>query len=386
MRFLDRFRRAPEPEAEARAERFTHGGPVPEWLGMQSATGITVNEVTAENLATVSACVGAISSAMSSLPLRVYTRVGRGREEVDNHPVAALLRRPWGMMTGVDWVEWCMGSVLLSGNALAQIKSDGRGGVVGLRPIPWRHVQPAVLPDGAQVFNISMPGEPRRRLTAEQVFYLRDRSDDGLVGRSRISRAPDAVGNAISLQAFSAHAWKNQATPSGAVEIDAALNQASYDRLRAQFTESYSGTQHAGKVLILDNKAKWTSISVSPEDAEVLASRRFSVEELCRLFQVPPPIVQDYTHNTFTNSQQAALWFAQFSLTPWARKIEAEFSRVIFTDNASLEIDLSGLTRGDFQTRWAAWKIAVDTGVLTVDEVREIEGWGPRGNVGAPVV
>lgn len=386
MSILDLFSRKPEPPAEARAERFTHGGPVPEWLGLRSATGITVNEVTAENLATVSACVGAISSAMSSLPLRVYRRVGRGREEVDNHPVAALLRRPWGMMTGVDWVEWCMGSVLLSGNALAQIKTDGRGAVTGLRPIPWRHVQPAVLADGAQVFNISMPGEPRRRLTAEQVFYLRDRSDDGLVGRSRISRAPDAVGNAISLQDFAAHAWKNQAAPSGAVEIDGALNEASFERLRAQFSKKYEGTGNAGRVLILDNKAKWTSISVSPEDAEVLASRRFSVEELCRLFQVPPPIVQDYTHNTFTNSQQAALWFAQFSLTPWARKIEAEFSRVIFMDNASLEIDLSGLTRGDFATRWAAWKIAVDTNILTVDEVRDIEGWGPRGDMGVPVV
>ena len=386
MGLLDLFRRKPEPAAEARADRFTHGGPVPEWLGLQSATGITVNEVTAENLATVSACVGAIASAMSSLPARVYGPVGGGREELTGHPVASLLRRPWGMLTGPDWIEWLMSQVLLHGNALAEIKSDGRGTVTAMRPIQWRHVQPALLADGTQVFNVSMPGEPRRRLTGDKVFYLRDRSDDGLVGRSRISRAPDAVANAISLQAFAAHAWKNQATPSGAVEIDAALSEATFERLKAQFGERHEGTSNAGKVLILDNKATWRSISISPEDAEMLASRRFSVEELCRLFQVPPPIVQDYTHNTFTNSQQAALWFAQFSLTPWARKIEAEFSRVVFMDNASLEIDLSGLTRGDFATRWAAWKIAVDTGVLTRDEIREIEGWGPRGDAGLPVV
>lgn len=384
MGILNLFRRKAEPENRA-AERFTHGGPVPEWLGNRSATGVVINEMTAENLATVSACVGAIASAMSSLPARVYAPVGGGREELTGHPVASLLRRPWGMLTGVDWLEWLMSQVLLRGNALCEIKSDGRGVVVGLRPIPWQHVQPALLSDGAQVFNISMPGEARRRLTAEQAFYVKDRSDDGLVGRSRISRAPDAVGNAISLQAFAAHAWANQATPSGAVEIDAALSEATFERLKAQFGQKYEGVGNAGKVLILDNKAKWTSISVSPEDAEVLASRRFSVEELCRLFQVPPPIVQDYTHNTFTNSQQAALWFAQFSLTPWARKIEAEFSRVVFMDNASLEIDLSGLTRGDFATRWAAWKIAVDTNILTVDEVREIEGWGPRGDVGVNV-
>ncbi len=119
-------------------------------------------------------------------------------------------------------------------------------------------------------------------------------------------------------------------------------------------------------------------MSISPEDAEVLASRRFSVEELCRLFQVPPPIVQDYTHNTFTNSAQAALWFAQFSLATWATKIEAEFVRSVFVgDTHRLEIDLSGLTRGDFATRWAAWKIARDADILGADEIREIEGFNP---------
>jgi HK97 family phage portal protein len=376
MGILDLFRRKPEART---AERFTHGDPVPDWLGLRSATGLTVNEITAENLATVSACVGAIASAIGSLPPRVYRPSGAGREELTGHPVNRLIRAPWGLMTWPDWCEWALSQVLLHGNALAEIRSDGRGAVTGLRPIPWRHVQPATLPDGVQVFNVSMPGEQRRRLTGDQVFYLRDRSDDGLIGRSRISRAPDVFGNAIALQDFAAHSWKNQAAPSGAVEIEAALNQASFDRLRAQFAEKYQGTGNAGRVLILDNKASWRSISVSPEDAEVLASRRFSVEELCRLFQVPPPIVQDYTHNTFTNSAQASLWFAQFSLAPWCRKIEAEFSRSVFLDDSSLEIDLSGLVRGDFATRWNAWKIAVDTGILTTDEIREVEGWPPRG-------
>ena len=217
------LRRAPGQEARA-AGQFTTGGPVPDWIGTRNGTGVIVNETTAENLAVISACVGAISSALSSLPIRVYAPVGSGREELTDHPVARLLRRPHGLLTGVDWMEWIMGQVLLHGNALAEIKSDARGTITALRPIPWRHVQPALLADGTQVFNVSLPNEPRRRLTGDKVFYLRDRSDDGLVGRSRISRAPDAVGNAISLQDFSAHAWQNQAAPSGAIEIDAALN------------------------------------------------------------------------------------------------------------------------------------------------------------------
>jgi HK97 family phage portal protein len=126
-------------------------------------------------------------------------------------------------------------------------------------------------------------------------------------------------------------------------------------------------------------------MSVSPEDAEVLASRRFTVEELCRLFQVPPPIVQSYEFNTFTNSAQADLWFARHSLQPWARKIEAEFARTVFGDATGtfhLEFDFSAMTRGDYETRWKANIGAVGAGILTKDEVREAEGYPPL--AGAP--
>ncbi len=126
-------------------------------------------------------------------------------------------------------------------------------------------------------------------------------------------------------------------------------------------------------------------MSVSPEDAEVLASRQFSVTELCRLFGVPPPLVQDYSNNTFTNAATAELWFASRTLLPWANKLEAEFARSLFVDPSySLEIDLSGLQRGDYQSRWAANVAAVTAGILTRDEVREQEGYQPMPADDAP--
>lgn len=174
--------------------------------------------------------------------------------------------------------------------------------------------------------------------------------------------------------------WRNQATPSGAVEIEQQITEEHYLQLRKQFDQSFTGTQNARKTLILDNNAKWKPLSVSPEDAEVLSSRRFSVEELCRLFQVPPPIVQDYTHNTFTNASQASLWFAQITLTPWVKKIEAEFKRTVFgpTSPYELEIDLSSLMRGDYTARWQSYAIAVQNNILDANEIREAEGYNPR--------
>ena len=142
-----------------------------------------------------------------------------------------------------------------------------------------------------------------------------------------------------------------------------------------------SGASNAAKVLVLDQGIKWHQISISPEDAEFLASRRFTVEELARIFQVPPPMAGDLSHGTFSNVETLLRWFAQNTLSPWIRKIESEFARSVFgasRETHHLEIDLSGLMRGDPAQRWASWKIAVESGILTPDEIREEEGWNPR--------
>jgi HK97 family phage portal protein len=132
----------------------------------------------------------------------------------------------------------------------------------------------------------------------------------------------------------------------------------------------------------LDNGLEFQGLSFSPEDAELLESRKFSVVEIARLYSVPPPLAGDFSHSSFTNSETASRWFAQFTLAPWIRKIEACFKQSVFGQaepDLSLEIDMAGLTRGDYQARWAAHKIALETGALTRDEVRDLEGYQPLG-------
>lgn len=351
----------------------------------QTASGQHVNAALAENLATVTACIGAVASAMASLPAYVYRGGPSGRTELPNHPIAQLLRRPNAHQTWPDWMEWTIGQVLAHGNAVCSLEYDGAGRPTALVPIPWGNVQVYLLPSGRLAYDVvryTAPwggsGRPRRYLDGE-VFHLRDRSDDGILGRSRISRAPEVLGNSLALQEWTGSMWRNGTNLSGVLTVPPGITKEGLDRLKTSFTEAYSGTAAARKVLFADVGSSFHAISVSPEDAEVLASRKFSVEELCRLFQVPPPIVQSYEFNSFTNAQQAALWFGQFSLAPWCRKIEAEFSRSVLTDPAvHLEIDLSGLMRGDYEARWKANVAAVQAGILDADEVREIEGWNPR--------
>lgn len=357
------------------------------WPGLPavSFSGQAVNALAAENLSAVLACVGAVASTTASLPTIVYRATDGGRIEVPDHPVARLIRRPNDAQTGPDFLEWLLSQALLHGNAVAEIVSDGAGRPVALLPVPWGNVSPVLLSGGRLAVDVVGYQSPwggtglSRRLLPGEFLHLKDRSDDGLIGRSRLSRAREVVGTAQALQEWAGTAVRNQATPIGAIKLSGKPGPDVLERLRAQMHASFSGPQNARKTLLLTDGAEWQSLSVSPEDAEMLASRRFTVEELCRLFQVPPPIAGDLSHGTFTNSREAGRWFAQFTLSPWCRKIEAEFARSVFTDpRMSLEIDMSALMRGDAETRWASHKIAVDAGILDANEVREIEGFNPR--------
>jgi HK97 family phage portal protein len=348
----------------------------------------TVTPYAAENLATVQACVSVVSGTVASLPSYLYRRTPTGRIEDTAHPLARLiasgpnLRQSWP-----DFIEWLCASTMLSGNALAELQTDTNGAPVALIPIPWHTVNVMELPSGRIAYDVAettkWPGTAGRirRLFEDEVLHVRDRSDDGVIGRSRLSRAGRTVKSAISLNEHARALFENGIYPSGALQLDGKLAPEQLRALRAALEQNFQGPKKAARFLILDQGVKWQGISISPEDAELLASRKFAVEELCRVFNVPPPLVQDYARNTFTNAATAGRWFAQFTLSPLIRKIEAAFSRQVIgaADRATrfLEIDMSGLLRGDYEARWQAHKIAVDAGILTVNEVREVEGWNP---------
>jgi HK97 family phage portal protein len=358
--------------------------------GITTAGGTPVNPRTAEQLSVVLACVSQIASAIASLPAIVYKTAPRGRIEDLTNPLNRLIRNgPNGSQTWPDFIEWLVASTLLTGNGLSEIISDARGAVVGLNPIPWNWVSVQLLPTGGLAYDVSsyvglygsLYGTTGRvrRLLADEVIHLRDRSDDGLIGRSRLQRAAATIGNGLSLQEFSASLWRNSANPSGALQAENKISDASLARLKELFRQTFSGSNNAAKALVLDQGLKWQQISVSPEDAEVLQSRRFSAEEIARIYGVPPPLVGIWDRSTFTNSETAGRWFAQHCLVPWCTKIEAEFSRSLFSSGASaIELDVSGsFLRGDPAQRWEGYQVARQFGILTVNEIRDSEGFDP---------
>ncbi|RME97121.1 MAG: phage portal protein [Alphaproteobacteria bacterium] len=381
MNLLNRlFQRSPERRAQDVSWQA---------LAALSPAGAGVNARLAENLSTVLACVSAISSAIASVPAWVFLLEDQGRSVAKDHPVMRLIRRgPNQHQTWPDFIEWLYASALLRGNGLAEIMTDARGRVIGLTPIPWEHVSVQLLPNGRLVYDVTpitsiSGGTGRsRRLLQHEVLHLRDRSDDGLVGRSRLQRAAATVRAGLSVQDFASAIYDNGAHPSGVLEADGKLSPEALAHLRAHFKSAFSGPKNAAKAMVLDQGLKWKSVSISPEDAELLASRRFTVEELARVFGCPPPIIGDLSHGTFTNSETAGRWFAMHTMLPWLRKLEAEFARSVFSESESathqLEFDLTGFLRGDPETRWKSHEIGVRNGILTPNEVRLAEGWNPR--------
>lgn len=359
----------------------------PSWAALAPSVGYYAGTSArvAENLSAVLACTNAIASALAYVPALTYRREAEGnRTEATAHPLYKIVRG--GVNPGMSWpefIEHLAASTLLTGNGLAEIVRGGGGQLSGFRWIPWGSVTVAYLASGRLAYDVNDGRGNMRRLLEGEVIHLRDRTDDGFLGLSRLSRAAETV---AGVQAANTHArafLANGASPSGIIEFPGTMTQEQRWSLRDSFNQRHSGAANAGSTLVLDGGMAWKASQISPEDAELLETRKFGVEEICRLFQVPPPIVQDYSHNTFTNSETAGRWFATFCLAPWARKIEAEFARSVFPTNGpyEMELDLSGFLRGDPEKRWAAHKIALETGVLDADEVRQIEGWNARGSV-----
>lgn len=392
-RLADRFDRAETRAADPSWEGL-RGASAP-WPGgfpsvFEKARHTPVAPPVAETVATALACVNAIAGAIGSLNAFVYRRDAAGRAEAPDHPVAALIRDgPNSRQSWPEFAEWLIAQTLLHGNGLAEIVADPRSGaVVGLNPHPWPNVTPLLLPAGRLAFDVvdmtTLAGGAgrMRRLLDSEVLHLKDRSDDGLLGRSRLARCAAPVRVSLTESAFQENLYTNRATPSGVVTFEGALTPENRARVKQSIAEGWQGVKNAGGLLILDQKASYAALGITPESLEMLAARRFSAEEIARLFGVPPPIVGIWDHSTFTNSETAGRWFAQFTLAAWIRKLEDAFRRAVFSveDRAThaLEIDLSGFLRGDPEARWRAWDIAVRNGVLSPNEIREVEGWNPR--------
>lgn len=351
----------------------------PSWQGAALMAGGASAPGKAESLSAVYACVSAISETIASLPLILYKRTqDDGRERAKNHPLYRVLHdQPNEHQTALEFREQMQAMVLLRGNAHAEIGRGPDGQVISLTPLLNDRISTLQLPNGRMAYDYSDGKGNVRRLLQDEVFHLRHRSDNGLVGVAPITASRETVQLALAEREHGTATFNNGARLSGILKFPQRLDKKQTDALRTSWESQHAGGANAGKTAILQEGVEYQTVSMSMEDSEYLASRQFSVEEIARLYRVPPTIIGDLRHGNYSNSVEMNRVFVVHTLRRHMTMWEQAIARSLLTEAGRRmyfsEHVVDGLLRGDSTARADFYAKAIADKWMTVDEVRKLE-------------
>ena len=349
-----------------------------------STSGKNVNERSAMQMTAVYACVRILSEAVAGLPLHLYRYNGDGgKEKAMDHPLYGLLHdEPNPEMTSFVFRETLMTHLLLWGNAYAQIIRNGKGEILALYPLMPNKMQVDRNEKGQLFYTYSRSRDEANAkeystvvLKPDDVLHIPGLGFDGLVGYSPIAMAKNAIGMAIACEEFGAKFFANGASPSGVLEHPGILKDP--ERVRTSWNAAYGGSSNAHKVAVLEEGMKYTPISISPNEAQFLETRKFQINEIARIFRVPPHMVGDLEKSSFSNIEQQSLEFVKYTLDPWVIRWEQSLSRALFSKeekkNLFFKFNVEGLLRGDYQSRMTGYATARQNGWMSANDIRELE-------------
>ena len=349
-----------------------------------STSGKPVNERSAMQMTSVYSCVRILAEAIAGLPLHLYRYNENGsKEKAIDHPLYRLLHdEPNPEMSSFVFRETLMTHLLLWGNAYAQIIRNGKGEVIALYPLMPNKMTVDRDENGQLYYTYQRASEEAHtmegssvRLKPYDVLHIPGLGFDGLVGYSPIAMAKNAIGMAIACEEFGAKFFANGAAPSGVLEHPGTLKDPK--RVRDAWQSQFGGSSNSGKVAVLEEGMKYTPISISPEQAQFLETRKFQINEIARIFRVPPHMVGDLEKSSFSNIEQQSLEFVKYTLDPWVIRWEQSMQRALFTSDEKSEFfikfNLEGLLRGDYQSRMNGYAIARQNGWMSTNDIRELE-------------
>jgi len=350
-----------------------------------TSSGKPVNETTAMQMTAVYSCVRILSEAVAGLPLNVYRyNDSGGKEKAFKHPLYRLLHdEPNSEMTSFAFRETLMSHLLLWGNAYAQVIRNARGEVIALYPL---------MPDkmtvdrdnNGRLFYLYQRGaedakavgnDRRVYLPPTDVLHIPGLGFDGLIGYSPIAMAKNAIGLAMATEEYGAKFFANGAAPSGVLEHPGTIKDP--QRVRDSWNAAYQGSANAHKIAVLEEGMKYTPIGISPEQAQFLETRKFQINEIARIFRVPPHMLADLEKSSFSNIEQQSLEFVKYTLDPWVVRWEQSMCRVLLSESEKpayfIKFNVDGLLRGDYASRMSGYATARQNGWMSANDIRELE-------------
>ena len=349
--------------------------------GVRSIAGVKVSERSALTLAVYFGCVRAVAEDIAKIPFVLYRRSGdRTRARAFAHPVYRTLHDQANPHAGAMTVrEMMTGHALTWGNAYAEI--DVRPEGVYLWPIHPSRVRYYYAGDRL-VYEVSKSdGTFEATIDSGRIFHLRGMGGDGIGGYSVLSYAAQSIGLGLAQHTFTAQFFGQGTTGGMVLHHPAALSDQAIAHLRDQFSDRYAGPKNAHKVKILEEGMTAENMTIPPDDAQLLESRQFSIEDVCRWFRLPPHKVQHLMRSTFSNIESQALEYVTDTLLSWARRWEQESDRKLLLPEERDEFYakhlMQGLLRGDHKSRSEFYNRMFQVGAMSPNDIREAEDMNP---------
>ena len=362
-------------------------GWVERWAGLETASGVPVDETRALNLTAVFACVRILAETLSSLPLILYQRqADGGRTRATAHRLYSLLHdAPNPEMSSLELRETLTGHVALWGNGYAEIEYNRGGQVTSLWPL--RPDKMGMKREGGElIYTYQLPkpdemGRTSRKFAPWQIFHLRGWGFNGLIGYSPISLARQAIGLGLATEEFGARFFGNGARPGGVLEHPGHLDDEAYNRLKESWDQAHQGLSNAQRIAILEEGLSYKSVGIPPEEAQFLETRKFQVSEIARIFRIPPHMLADLDRATFSNIEHQSIEFVVYTMGPWFARWEQAIGRSLLStaERAQYfaEFLATALLRGDTVSRYQAYAQGRQNGWLSANDIRRAENMDP---------
>lgn len=354
-------------------------GSWPDWF--RAASGVRITHDTALNYSAVWACTRVIAESIAGMSWHVYAPEGeRGRRRMASHPVDWILSTQSNpeMAAGV-FKETMLKWALNWGNAYAEIERDFSGRAVALWPIDPQRVSVVRTQSGELYYDITNSGQPNTVLDPSQIYHLRGLGD-GIVGDSVVTHAAQTIGLGLGADEFAQTFLENGLAPTVALEHPGTLSATATENLQKSWLERFGGRKNSGKPVVLEESMKAQVLSISPEAAQLLETRKFTVTEICRWYRVPPHKVADLDRSTNNNIEHQSIEFVTDSLIPWVLRMEQEATIKLFGQNRPglyTKMNVAALLRGDLQSRYAAYAVGRQWGWLTINDILTLEDMNP---------
>ena len=318
------------------------------------------------------------------MPLHLYKYTDDdGKEKAVDHPLYQLLHdEPNPEMSSFVFRETLMTHLLLWGNAYAQIIRNGKGEVIALYPLMPNRMRVDRDDKGQLYYTYNRVYDEALKtktmtvtLRPYEVLHIPGLGFDGLVGYSPIAMAKNAIGLAIATEEYGAKFFANGAAPSGVLEHPSTLKNP--EKLREAWQSQFGDSQNSNRIAVLEEGLKYTPISISPEQAQFLETRKFQINEIARIFRVPPHMVGDLEKSSFSNIEQQSLEFVKYTLDPWVVRWEQNLQRILLTTDEKkdyfFKFNVDGLLRGDYASRMSGYATARQNGWMSANDIRELE-------------